>query len=130
MPDLRGRAAINQGQFQGQAFYDMGDKSGATSITLSSQNLPAHNHTLHAAQVKLNANEFSGDETSPNGNYLAAANSNIYSGNGGTPNVFIEGAQLSGTTDSAGGGAPFYIQNPYLVVNFCIASEGIFPPRP
>uniref|UniRef100_UPI00404AD3C7 phage tail protein n=1 Tax=Flavobacterium sp. TaxID=239 RepID=UPI00404AD3C7 len=130
LPDLRGRVPINQGQSQiAPTNYLIGHSGGTAQVTLTGNNLPAHSHTLNAAQVKLNANEYAGDETIPNGNYLAAATDSIYSGNGGTAGVFINGLQILGTTDNTGANIPINIQNPYLVLNYSIAITGIFPTR-
>lgn len=47
LPDLRGRAPIHYGQSsQGGPYYDMGQVGGSTTITLTTQNLPAHTHTI------------------------------------------------------------------------------------
>lgn len=130
LPDLRGRIPINQGQGPGLPNYLMGQAAGTTEVTLNNGNLPAHIHTLNAAQVQINANSGSADESSPQGNHLAMPASPIYSESGGTAGVFLGGARMSGTTDISGGNLPVNILNPYLVVNYSIAIYGIFPSRP
>ena len=130
LPDLRGRTPINQGQGPGLSAFIMGQRAGNTTTSLSTMNLPAHIHSLNNTKVTLNANDGTADEQSPSGNHFANAANAIYTGNGGTPGANIAGIQVSGTTDVTGQGIPFDIQNPYLVVNYSIAINGIFPSRP
>jgi len=130
LPDLRGRMPINQGQGPGLPFYPMGQYSGNTQVTLTNANLPAHIHTLNSALAQINVDSGTADELNPGGNHLAATNSPIYSGNGGSPNAFLAGGRVGGTTDITGSNIPVNISNPFLVVNYSIATVGIFPSRP
>ena len=64
--------------------------------------------------------------TSPQGNYYAASAAEQYgetSTNGATANV------LGGNTAAAGGGQPHENRMPHLAINYCIALQGIYPPR-
>lgn len=129
LPDLQGRTPIGQGQGQGLPRYDIGEKAGATSATILITNMPAHNHTLNAVSAKLKASSANADEASPQSNFPAVAASPNYSGNGATAGVYTGGVELSGATDASGSGLPIDILNPYLVINYSIATEGIFPSR-
>ena len=130
LPDLRGRTAINQGELLINATnYRVDARGGVTEVTLLTPNIPAHAHALANAQVQLNVNNGIADETLPQGNHLGSTDTPIYSGNGGTAGAFLAGGKLSGTTDPTGANIPLNIQNPYLTVNFCIATEGLFPTR-
>jgi microcystin-dependent protein len=129
LPDLRGRAAINQGESPTLPFYPIGARSGTNVVTLSNLNMPAHKHTLNNAQVQLNVSSGTADEASPQGNFLAMPASAIYSESGGTPGVFLGGTHMNGKTDIVGSNIPINITNPYLTVNFCIVIDGLFPPR-
>jgi microcystin-dependent protein len=129
LPNLQGRMPIGQGQGAGLPSYVMGQVSGSTSVSILTSNMPAHVHTLGAAVVKLQASTGNADETSPAGNVPANTTAASYSGNGATPNTFTGGATVSGTTDIAGSGLPIAIMNPYLVINYSIATQGIFPSR-
>jgi microcystin-dependent protein len=129
LPDLQGRMPIGQGQGPGLPAHSMGEVSGTTSVTLLTSNIPAHIHTATALSIKLKASTANADEPSPDGNFLATATTSMYSGNGATPNTFTGGVEVSGTTDPTGGNLPFSIMNPYLVINYSIATEGIFPSR-
>ena len=130
LPDLQGRMPIGQGQGQGLPNYIIGEKAGSTNVTLTTSNLPAHVHTLGAAAVvKIKASSANADEPSPDGNYPATTSAASYSGNGATNNVFTGGTAVSGSTDPTGTNIPVGIMNPYLVINYSIATEGIFPSR-
>ncbi|MCA6365080.1 MAG: phage tail protein [Bacteroidetes bacterium] len=129
LPDLQGRIPIGQGQGPGLPDYTLGEAAGSPTATMTTANMPAHIHTLSQVSVKIQASTASADEQSPVNNFPATAGASVYSGNGATPNVFTGGAVISGTTDITGSGFPFSIMNPYLVLNYSIAVEGIFPSR-
>lgn len=129
LPDLQGRVPIGQGQGPGLPLYDIGQKAGTPTVTLLTSNMPAHVHTLNGVVVKLQASSGNADESVPEGNFPATSTTPSYSGNGATPNVFTGGTTVSGTTDISGASLPISIMNPYLVINYSIALQGIFPSR-
>jgi microcystin-dependent protein len=129
LPDLQGRMPIGQGQGPGLPDYVLGENGGTTSVSILTTNMPAHIHTLNAVSAKLMASSANADEVSPESNFPAVASSAAYSGNGATTGVYTGGVQLSGNTDITGSGLPVDILNPYLVINYSIATEGIFPSR-
>jgi microcystin-dependent protein len=47
LPDLRGRSPMHQGQGNGLSNRNLGEKSGFETITLTTGQLPAHNHTVN-----------------------------------------------------------------------------------
>ena len=118
LPDLRGRAPIHQGNLAGGGNYVIGQVLGTESVTLTSSQMPAHNHTLGA-----NSNPGSGAgpagavwaSYSAGQNYAAAASANT--------------AMNAGALSPAGGNQPHNNVQPYLAINFIIALEGIFPSR-
>jgi microcystin-dependent protein len=112
LPDMRGRVPIHEG-----AGYSLGLKSGVESITLSSKELPAHNHTVKVESTDVNST------VEPQGNYLAQAEFPIYGAQG--TNV----AMGSTAINSAGESQPHTNMQPYGVVNFIIALDGTFPSR-
>ncbi|MBK9257727.1 MAG: phage tail protein [Saprospiraceae bacterium] len=122
LPDLRGRVAINQGQGPGLSPYSLGQRAGSESVTLNTSQIPAHNHIATLRGNGEDAN--SGDA---NNKTLGAASANIYNSNppenGATLNV--NSLQVAPT----GGNQPHSNMQPYLVINYCIALQGIFPPR-
>ncbi|MNJ86175.1 Phage Tail Collar Domain protein [compost metagenome] len=128
LPDLQGRMPVGQGQGGGLPVYSMGEASGNTTMSLKTDNLPQHIHTLVNMHVQMKASSATAGEQSPDGTFPATAGTPAYSDTP-TPNIYTGGATVSGTTDAAGSGMPFNILNPFLCLNFSIAVEGIFPSR-
>ncbi|MGV3613373.1 MAG: phage tail protein [Fluviicola sp.] len=128
LPDLQGRIPIGQGQGPGLPDYTMGEAAGSVAVTLTTAQMPAHVHTLNNVHVNIKASNDAADENSPAGLFPGAAATSVYTA-AATPNVFTGGTQITGTSDAMGSGMPFPIVNPYLVLNYCIATEGIFPSR-
>jgi microcystin-dependent protein len=145
LPDLRGRAAVGQGQGPGLSPYPLGARYGTEFVTLNSLELPAHNHSAQfnpsgttAAQVSaVNA---SANQESPAGNYLAAASTGdlrsptavrLYSDQ--TPNATVGGLDVGGggtvTVGNTGGSQSHENRMPFQVINFCIALYGLYPQR-
>lgn len=117
LPDLRGRVAIHQGTGPGLSSKTMGEASGVENVTLISAQMPTHTHQLIA-----DANPGSSDL--PGSNLIARSPAGIPDFGTGTGAVMSPSS--IGTT---GGNQPHPNMQPYLVVNFCIALEGIFPSR-
>jgi microcystin-dependent protein len=109
LPNLQDSAPMHQGQGQGLSERFLGEQSGSESVTLLQSEIPAHTHNLLAVGGIAFA-------VSQNGNIYTAAVS---------PQVTMAQATLS----AAGGTLPHNNMMPYLTVNFCIALQGIFPPR-
>ncbi|WP_430406709.1 phage tail protein [Fluviicola sp.] len=128
LPDLQGRIPIGQGQGPGLPDYTMGEAAGSPTVTMTTAEMPAHIHTLNSLRVSIKASNDAADENAAAGLFPGVAASSVYTA-AATPNVFTGGTQVVGTTDPIGSGMPFSIVNPYLVLNYCIATEGIFPSR-
>ena len=122
LPNLPGSAPLQAGQGPGLSNYALGEAGGVAAVTLSGPELPPHSHPLEAATTTAN-------QTSPAGHLPAVPpgqrGQNFFAGGPGTAVAMNAGAILP-----AGGGAPHNNLPPYLKLNFCIALEGIFPPRP
>jgi microcystin-dependent protein len=122
LPNLQGRAALNQDQSPGgKNEYRIGQTGGAAAVTLTTAQMAAHNHTALAATASTAGNPSGLTWANPGGrtapNYFANAV--------GTAQVMNPQAlQLTG------GNQPHNNLMPYQVVNFCIALQGIFPQRP
>jgi microcystin-dependent protein len=114
LPDLRGRHAVSQGQGPGLSFYTLGEQGGVESVTLTTQQMPAHPHLANATMTTAN-------DTKPAGNYLAVGGAYINA----APNTQM-GAQM---ISPAGNSQPHENRDPYLALNYCIALQGIFPSR-
>ena len=128
LPDLQGRMPIGQGHGPGLPAFTMGEAAGMTNMSLKTDNLPQHVHTLMSMHVQVKASSATATEQSADGTYPATTVAAAYSENF-TQNLYTGGTQVSGTTDISGSGMPFSIANPFLCMNFSIAVEGIFPSR-
>lgn len=122
LPDLRGRLPMGQGQGPGLSPRTLGEVSGTETVTLLVTQMPAHNHGF-----TLNAVSEAGDTSVPTGAYLAntGALDKEYKASG-TVVAMNSGA---GAVGASGGSQPHSNMPPYLVLNFYIALEGIFPSR-
>ena len=111
LPDLRGRVPIHvgEGHLQGQ-------KSGEETHTLTTDEMPQHDHTLRASSQP-------GDAPVPSGFVLAQPNADIY----GSASQLVD--LKAGTVANTGGGQGHENMQPFLAVNFVIALQGKFPPR-
>lgn len=128
LPDLQGRMPVGQGQGAGLPSYVMGQKSGTPSTTLLISNIPAHNHPAAGIAVSLPVSTGGSDTSSPQGAYLADTGTEMFS-SVPTAGKNYGPATVSGTTGISGSSLPFSIMNPYLTINYSIATEGIFPSR-
>ncbi len=131
LPDLRGRSMIHQGAGPGLPTYAMGQKSGQNTVNITTQNMPNHAHTLTNGQANITVVTTAGSGTneSDNGaNVLNTGGLDMYTESpSGTDR--LGGVGISGQTDASGASVPMDVTNPYLVINVCIATVGIFPPR-
>jgi len=112
LPDLRGRIPVHQGTGLGQSLV-VGETGGAESVTLTTNQIPAHSHVAAANS--------SGNSNVPTGNVWAGWTGSQYSDQG--PNDVM----ANGALGSAGGSQPHDNLPPYLTVNFIISMFGIFP---
>jgi microcystin-dependent protein len=119
VPDLRGRMHIQQVQGQGMRKYGIGQVAGAESVTLLSNQMPAHTHPLQVTTAAATA-------TTPSNTLLPGAVSgdtfyvNTITGN-------TAAAMAPQMLGNAGGTLPHENCMPTLTVQYCIAVEGIFP---
>ncbi|ETX07758.1 phage tail protein [Candidatus Entotheonella palauensis] len=111
LPDLRARVPMHKG-----SGFPLGDFGGEESHTLADNETPSHTHQLRGVNVV-------GDVDNPNGNALAQA---FYHTDTSSNLTALAPSTISAST---GGNSPFDITMPSLVVNFCIAMTGTFPPR-
>jgi microcystin-dependent protein len=128
LPDFRGRAAIGTGTGAGLSTYELGQVSGSNSVTLLSSNLPAHSHTpvVKAATAANSSSPVNGYPATGNG----TTSDNVPFQLGAFTSV-KSGQMLPGmvTVGPAGSNFPVGITNPYLGLNYIIATEGIYPSR-
>lgn len=126
LPDLRGRIAVGTGTGVGLAPIQLGEMAGSESIALTAANLPPHTHT---AQVKTTVNAGTGTGATPANAYWGAANAPVYNATPGTDALNAAAIQPTLTASTTGNSTPVSNMQPYLVLNYCIAIEGIYPSR-
>jgi len=108
LPNLRGRVPVHEG-----AGHTLGEAAGSTSVTVNIQQLPTHPHVASATSVLA-------DTSASTGNLLGGVN-NGYTG----PAALV--SLIPSTITNVGGSQPHNNMMPYLVLNFIIALQGIFP---
>jgi microcystin-dependent protein len=120
LPDLRGRTPIHYGGDRFGNSYVIGEQTGAETVTLIQNNIPVHNHPFQGTTT-------AGEIVSPNGNVLAQPASSLaaHYAAPGAPNVALNPSSVQPT----GGGQPHDNLQPFLVLNYCIALQGVFPSR-
>jgi microcystin-dependent protein len=111
LPDLRGRIPMHVGNGHTQA--EMG---GAESVTLTTNQIPGHNHPVLATSAV-------GTQPNPSGNYFAASGVQLYSDPPVSSPIGMKNTLVSAT----GGSQPHNNFSPYLCVNFIISLFGLFP---
>ena|SRR3712207_2503442 len=119
LPNLQGSVPVHQGQGQGLSERVIGEQSGSQFVTLLISEIPFHTHAWMANNTPalLNAPDSNRTDARASGGNVYKANTN--------PDVQMAPQALA----IAGGSLPHNNMMPYLVVNFCIALQGVFPAR-
>lgn len=117
LPNLQGSTPAGTGNGVGLTPIDLGDVGGEAEVTLLATQMPSHRHGV-------NCNSGMGDQYGPPGNFWAtdAGGNNEY---GSTANGLMAPSAIA----TAGSSQPHSNLQPYLVLNFIIAMQGIFPAR-
>jgi microcystin-dependent protein len=110
LPNLQGRLPIHEG-----AGHTLGEAAGSSAVTITQQTMPQH---LHFLQGTTNS---TGNVATVGTALLATTGSTIY---GNAANLVTT---RPNTVTNVGGSQAHTNQMPYLVLNFCIALQGIFP---
>lgn len=118
LPDLQGRAPMQWGQGPGLSYRDLGETGGSETVSVLDSEMPSHNHPLKAVNDV-------GDVNTPANMSMARSTGGAVYNTANTPLT-----QLSvQTLTPSGGSQPHNNMQPYLTLNFCIAMQGVFPPR-
>jgi microcystin-dependent protein len=117
LPNMQGNAPMHPGQGPGLSLHDLGETGGSETVSLLESEIPSHSHAMNASKadaIDTNANNELFAKGIGIGMYAAANNL--------TP--------LADTMIApAGGDQPHNNMQPYLTLNFCIALQGVYPPR-
>lgn len=118
VPDLRGRSPVGQGAGTGLSPVVLGQASGTESVTLNTQQIPAHPHPLLA---------------SPSAGTLSKPATNTVLANQPTTQTPMYGAAATtvslapASIGSTGGSLPHENRQPYNTVNYIMSTFGVFP---
>src|SRR4051812_11552033 len=126
LPDMQGSAPMQPGQGQGLSLRDLGEMSGVDSITLLTSEIPLHSHSLSGSDSDATTGV-------PTGQLMAkgAWDNGTSGGIVGSYSALASNTSMHPSAIApAGGGLPHNNMQPYLVLNFCVALQGIFPQRP
>lgn len=126
LPDLRGRAPIHYGTGPGLSPHVIGQKSGSETTTITVGNLPSHSHTFNVGTADASQNDATigamlTSPVIPDGRSVTDVNGYAP----GTPTTSLNSATVGNT----GSSLPFNNMPPYIVINYVIALQGIFPSR-
>jgi microcystin-dependent protein len=117
LPNLQGSSPMHRGDGPGLSQRFLGEQSGAQFVSLIQSEMPTHNHALNAHTVPA-------DAAVPTGFVLARVI-------GATPyhDPVPSTVLMADALSTTGGSLPHNNMQPYLTLNFCIALQGVFPPR-
>jgi microcystin-dependent protein len=125
LPNLQGSTPIGMGQGPGLPNYPIGSAVGTATPTLTPANLPAHSHLVPASGAAATSSSPVGAVPAvPTGTNVNGEPVEVLAYTSTLPTT-VEAAAAIGTTGSGQAINP----SPYLVLNYCIALQGIFPPR-
>jgi len=125
LPDLQGNTPMQQGQGPGLSLRDLGENGGEETVTLLQTEMPAHAHMVSAATGGAATDDPTGAIYKA-GQIPGNPPTAVWTYNAVTPNTPAGGVIAMSV---AGGSLPHNNLMPYLTLNFCIALQGIFPPR-
>jgi microcystin-dependent protein len=118
LPNLRDSFAMGAGQGPGLSDRFLGEALGSETVTLLESEIPGHIHGLGAGGSEA-------AYASPGGSVVMGTTrgTQLYAGAGATANAHASAMAV------AGGGLPHNNRQPTLGMNFCIALQGVYPPR-
>ncbi|RZK58401.1 MAG: phage tail protein [Hymenobacter sp.] len=122
LPDMRSRAAVGMGPGPGLSNYQLGQLAGAENVTLTNNQLPAHQHPVQAAPRATTGSPAVG---SPAGAYFGDQGGKVYAAGPGTTQ--LAAGSVVGQTAPTGGSQPHTNIQPYQAISYIISMGGIYP---
>ena len=117
LPDLQGSAPMHPGN-NNESEHVLGEVGGESAVQLLVSEIPVHTHAVNVSNGPANLQAPGPDRI------LGRANNNVY-----LDNPASLGMMSPDSLTPAGGSLPHNNMQPYLTLNFCIALQGVFPPR-
>jgi len=119
LPNLQGSVPMHQGQGPGLSERFLGEQSGSDTTTLITTEMPVHTHTLMASSTGADDND-----PAPDRQLTIAQGAGVYNPTITSPTPLnVQALSISGAS------FPHNNLQPYLVLTFIIAMQGVFPPR-
>ena len=118
LPNLQGRAPMQHGRGPGLSLRDLGERGGSETVTITESEVPAHSHSLKSGGDADSASPVSAAWTAG----TATPDQSLYGDATAAPGVMADAF-------SSNGAQAHNNMQPYLTVNFCIAMQGVYPPR-
>ena len=122
LPNLQGRAPLGDGRGPGLSHYQIGQPSGQESVTLTSAELPEHNHTFRG-EGGLGEDTQNADSTVAVGRVGGTVTQLYHTGAGALAPMSPSALSPTGSNNGHEN------RQPFLALNFCIALYGIYPSR-
>jgi microcystin-dependent protein len=119
LPNMQGNAPMHPGQGPGLSLHDLGETGGSDTVSLLESEIPAHSHAMMASTQD-------GLDSHPVNNLLAQGIGIAHYTDANT-GAFVN--LNDNALAPAGGDQPHNNMQPYLTLSFCIALQGVFPPR-
>lgn len=117
LPDMRGKVLVHNGQaIGGPTNYVMGQTGGTENVTLTTGQMPSHNHTVNAVTTD-------GNQNVPTGNLLANTKVLDKEYSDVATNTTMKSTMLNNT----GGNQPHENRPPFIALKCIIALAGVFP---
>ena len=134
LPNLQGKVALNPGQGPGLSNRDLGEEGGSPTVTLLVSEMPAHSHSLFFTEAQATTNEPASTNV-PVPDIMLAFNASLnFPGITKPVNTYAVPGMIVPfnyqTLSLAGGSQPHNNMQPFLVLNYFIAVQGIYPMRP
>ncbi len=125
LPNLQATAPMDWGNGPGLTPRELGEVGGSNSVTLLATEIPAHTHALQGYnQGGVRPAPQAGDVLGFDTGAVQSENIRFLTT---TPSNSVPMSPLF--VGAAGQGMPHENRQPFLVLNFCIATDGLFPPR-
>jgi microcystin-dependent protein len=121
LPNIQGSATMAWGQGSGLSLRQLGEMSGTPQVTLLESEIPAHSHIMQATASPATTSVVSSGVSA----LARSAGGSAYKA---SPGAAVTNMAFQ-TLSIAGSSFPHNNLMPYLVLNYCIALQGVFPPR-